>query len=561
MENVETNTENIWQVETGGQIYDTNLEEMTTWIAQGSLLRIDRVRKGNLRWIEAGKVPPLVEFFNAKDAEQPDGPIVTETYTEVLGVTEPTTVLTQLFTNPLPWETPTPSDKCSMHPEAPAAYVCDTCKNSFCKTCPANYGTNVKICPFCGAMCRWLPQAPEPWRPIQQNRPVVDDGFGFSDFGNALAYPFKFKFSLVVGAIMFAFFSLGQSAVSFGGIFMMASAILCFLLANMLSFGVLATTVENFTQGKLDQNFMPSFEDFSIWDDVVHPFFLSIGVYISSFGPFIAVMLVAVFLMIGSASKEINGIQSDAARTINPEIPYIANTAKQSQAVRDLVKKTQDAQKRRVEQMEKGAIEGSEPPAPAVGTNAAPNSAPGPNANAVGSTQKAVDPDQAEVDRVNQMIQDQRKAQLESAIGKTPETKAKEQQALVQKLLGYGVLFLLFGGITLLWGLFYFPAACAVAGYTRSFAATLTPSVGFDTIKRLGGSYALILLMGLFLLVVSVIVSFVFNAAFSAFDLPAVGNVPAKFLGSMFAFYISVVFSCILGYALYKKADVLELPS
>jgi hypothetical protein len=39
------------------------------------------------------------------------------------------------------------------------------------------------------------------------------------------------------------------------------------------------------------------------------------------------------------------------------------------------------------------------------------------------------------------------------------------------------------------------------------------------------------------------------------------GNMPAKFFGSMFGFYLAVVFSCILGYAHFKKADKLELPS
>jgi len=36
--------------------------------------------------------------------------------------------------------------------------------------------------------------------------------------------------------------------------------------------------------GHLGKNFIPDFEDFSIWDDVVHPFFLSIGAYAVSFG-------------------------------------------------------------------------------------------------------------------------------------------------------------------------------------------------------------------------------------------------------------------------------------
>src|ERR1700752_553141 len=137
----ESNSE-TWQVEAGGQVYDTSFEEMQAWIAEGSLLRIDRVRKGNLRWIEAGKVPALTEFFNAKDAAAPPAPIVTTTQTEVLWVAEPV----QDFVNP-PAQSVTAvsasGDVCSMHPDAPTAYICDTCSNAFCKACPKSYGGTV----------------------------------------------------------------------------------------------------------------------------------------------------------------------------------------------------------------------------------------------------------------------------------------------------------------------------------------------------------------------------------------------------------------------------------
>jgi membrane associated rhomboid family serine protease len=157
------------------------------------------------------------------------------------------------------------------------------------------------------------------------------------------------------------------------------------------------------------------------------------------------------------------------------------------------------------------------------------------------------------------MIQDQRKAQLEAAVGKAPDTVAKERSDLIKRILGYGALFLLIGGICLLWGMFYFPAACAVAGYTGSFAATLNPTVGLDTIRRLGFDYVKILLMTLLLAIMSMIVSGVIGIALSAFDMPGVGNVPAKAIASLFGFYIAVVFSCVIGFALYKGAERLKL--
>ncbi|HQU94107.1 MAG TPA: hypothetical protein PLK77_17550, partial [Pyrinomonadaceae bacterium] len=57
----------IWQVDVNGTIYDAAFGELPEWIDGGSLMPGDKVRKGNLRWIEARRVPSLVPFFNAKE--------------------------------------------------------------------------------------------------------------------------------------------------------------------------------------------------------------------------------------------------------------------------------------------------------------------------------------------------------------------------------------------------------------------------------------------------------------------------------------------------------------
>lgn len=56
----------LWQAEVLGQIYDTNFIGIAGWINEGAIQPSDRVRRGNLRWIEAGKVPAFLPFFNAK---------------------------------------------------------------------------------------------------------------------------------------------------------------------------------------------------------------------------------------------------------------------------------------------------------------------------------------------------------------------------------------------------------------------------------------------------------------------------------------------------------------
>jgi len=531
-------SQETWHVEANGEVVETNFAELTTWIDEGTLLRQDRVKKGNLRWIEAGKVPSLLSVFNAKDNGQPIAPVITTTRLE------PEQLGAQGYTRTAPAAPEvspgTDPNFCSLHADRPAFFACGTCFSTFCKVCPKSYGGTVKICPYCGALCESLEKIAAVDTREVKIRAAIDEGFGFADFVRALGHPLRFKASLILGAILYMIFSLGQSAVSFGGMYMMFSAIFCFLLANMLTVGILTNTVENFTQGKLDENFMPPFDDFSIWDDVVHPFFLSIGVYLASFGPLIAVGIFAIVMILGAAKTGTTGAETDAAKTAAPGLPYAANAARQSERVREILKKDAEEQRQRVAAMD--------------------DPSKTPDANYERSA--ALDADrlnEENFEEMSRMIAEQRKAQLESAIGKTPETVQKEQAAMFQQLLSYGVAFILLAGLALLWGLFYFPAACAVAGYTRSFWATINPLVGLDTIRRLGSTYVLILLMGLLLIVASSIVGGFLGAIFSPFDMPSVGNLPAKAIGSLFGFYFSVVFSCVIGYALFKASDRLKL--
>ncbi|MFN0139450.1 MAG: hypothetical protein ACKVQW_05110 [Pyrinomonadaceae bacterium] len=565
------NVQDTWQVDAAGKVYDTNFDEMTSWIAEGALIREDKVRKGNLRWIEAGKVPSLIKFFNAKDAGQPIIPVVTvsqpagaQPESEDILDLSPAVNVTETLQKPAREQgrytqagvsndatnkqTITPSDVCSIHADMPAAYVCESCSNAFCKACPKSYGGSVKICPTCGALCRSIAQVEKKRAESDIRHRVSTTGFGFGDLIDSFSYPFRFTTSLVFGAVMFALFSLGQSATALGNIFLFAAALICYVLANMLTFGVLANVVENFSQGKITENFMPSFEDFSLWDDVVHPFFLSIGVYLTCFGPLFLLVIATAFFLMNSVANEMNpdlSGQTDAARVARPDVPLIANAAKQSERVREILQKDVEEQKRRVEEFESGAV-----PANANEIYDRP---------AVAAADAYNQDTEAMVAEANELINQHKKAQLESVTGKTPETIAKEREAMISKVLGYGLGFLVIGGVFLLWGFFYFPAACAVAGYTRSFAATLNPLVGLDTIKRLGVDYVKILFMSLLIAIASSVVVGMISAALSAFDMPGVGNLPAIFVGSLFTFYFSVVFSCVLGFAIYKASDRLKL--
>jgi hypothetical protein len=138
--------------------------------------------------------------------------------------------------------------------------------------------------------------------------------------------------------------------------------------------------------------------------------------------------------------------------------------------------------------------------------------------------------------------------------------EASAPPPVTTQIMNFGAQVAVVAFIALLWGLFFMPAACAVAGYTRSFLAVVNPLVGLDTIRRLGFDYVKVLFMCGLLVALWIAVLFVAGMLLSPFNLPAMGNIPAKIISLFIGFYFTVVFSCILGFALYKAADRLKLP-
>src|SRR5687767_8871243 len=159
------NPQEIWQVEVGGQVYEAPFGELGDWIGEGSLLPEDKVRKGNLRWIEARRVPSLIPFFNAKEKGM-QIPVVMHTTdaslqeagvdVEVLELPPVTQTYQAAATDPIEHSIAVPAqtqnlphdpDFCSVHSDVPSVFLCDGCANGFCKVCPKAYGGSVRICP------------------------------------------------------------------------------------------------------------------------------------------------------------------------------------------------------------------------------------------------------------------------------------------------------------------------------------------------------------------------------------------------------------------------------
>lgn len=159
-----------WEVETQGQIYIADLEELKQWISEGAVLPTDKVKRGNLRWLTAEKVPELHNSFD------PDN---FDTNAEVLKSEYPDLQAQFAFEalaeeNISEWII---EKVCHLHKDLEAVSVCDICQKSFCKACPKTYGT-VKICSLCGALCRGVD---EPAKEIHKSVGAINKPYLITD--------------------------------------------------------------------------------------------------------------------------------------------------------------------------------------------------------------------------------------------------------------------------------------------------------------------------------------------------------------------------------------------
>lgn len=249
---------------------------------------------------------------------------------------------------------------------------------------------------------------------------------------------------------------------------------------------------------------------------MIHPFFLSIGAYLVSFGLFFAIVIGDGWYMIGSMQSGGQTSTSAAMPGMNDDLDKLQQAQQLQKTIREV--------KQQVRQQQSGAPE-----------------------NVYNQQQQLQD--------LQITVSENQQSELESAT----ETQPAQMNELGLKLLKKALPLVILAGLAFLWGLFYFPAACAVAGYTRSFTATLNPKIGWDTIKNLGSDYPLILLMSLIIAVAALIAAVILRIAFSAFALPQIGNIPAIAVLSWITFYFWIVFSCVLGYAIGKKSDELGI--
>jgi hypothetical protein len=246
---------------------------------------------------------------------------------------------------------------------------------------------------------------------------------------------------------------------------------------------------------------MPDFSEFSVWDDLAVPIGLGIGITIVTWGPAIVLIIALIFGLVSSASSPATALQQTPV----------------------------DSEQLTHEDM---------------GVLLDPNADPA---------------KQAEASKKLDQLRPGHEIRKEAERSKK---ELNDPLADFKILLGYfkaPLVIVLLLILAILWGIFYYPMALAVAGYTQAFGSVINPLVGLDTIKRMGATYfkafGLVLLVQIVGMVTGIIVAIIL----SPFALPFVGNLPAMFIDGSLTFYFNLVIACVLGLSLFKCADRLGI--
>ncbi len=481
----------LWRVSTAEGEFEADLETLKQWIAEGCVLPTDKVSKGSLNWIEAGRAPMLKAAFSGERV-----PLAVVLPAEPAAIhheqSQPDEVPAPLaaepsHAHPLPL-TPVVSQplngvSCHNHPDVPPVYICRIGGELFCNECTSVVRT-IRLCPLCGDLCMPYEQV----KTKAVSREFQAAGFGFADFARAVRYPFQHKVALLFGALAYGLLLLGGFRTG--------------VIAYVILFGCMSHVISQVAWGRLDRSFMPEFSEFSLWEDLVQPIFLGIGITIVSWGPVIVLFLA---LLLGVMS----------------------------------------------------AVPGVSPLGTPVGAAA---EQPGPTGEGLDAL---LDPnaDPAKLEEANKKLNELRPGadiSREAERTKNQDDPTSGIQMLLP-YLGAGIALAVLLLIAIAWAIFYYPMALAVAGYTQSFGSVINPLVGLDTIRRMGGTYfkafGMVLLIQLVAFVVNIMVAFVT----APLALPFFGNLPAKFIDGTFTFYFNLVIACLLGLSLYKCADRLGI--
>ena len=294
-----------WRVSTADGVFEADLETLRQWISEGSVLPTDKVSKGNLSWIDAGRAPMLKDAFEgeAKTPRPTPAPIgvaewipdETGEIHSAFGDDHAETPVSQ-FQDPASFPL-----WCHNHPQVTPQHICPECGTAVCESC-VKFLSGVASCPRCEGFCK-------PYAEVKAHVELVEfqrSGFSFPDFLRALKYPLQHKVALVCLALVYGLLLLG----GFRGR----------VIAFVIVFGCMSHVINQVAWGGLNRSFMPDFSAFDFWDDLAVPIFLGLGITVVTWGPVIVLVIALSFGVLNGGPKALalGSPPAENSQTVSP---------------------------------------------------------------------------------------------------------------------------------------------------------------------------------------------------------------------------------------------------
>jgi hypothetical protein len=551
----------LWQLMTHDGVYQADLPTLKQWVAEGLVRPTDRVRKGALKWIEAERAPALRRVFtgeevpefvqesaaaapntHATQGAQGAHAALAESHAQAVAIpAQDAPSSPQAAANVRPvthevgvWPKAVAGAEAGAQdlglgaggapfagsarggfieavstkdfPGVPAADPVLSGEPSLASACrnhPAEAAT--LICRECRlTFCRACPNrmgtssvmlCPECGNFCDPLESVTERLSLYERAGSGFGFD---DFTEALAYPLKHLASLIGGALLYG--FLLIIGVRGQLLASALVFGCISLVIHRVGYGRMDRDFLPDFSEFSFWDDVLIPFFLGLGITLVTLGPVIVLFLALVFGWFGVGATQ-------------PTAEEAARQQQQSQAITaEDMKVLSQGGTAEEEAAVRRKIDGATPA-----------------------------------------------GQLAREVKESKRTNDDSPLYIVRALLSRPGLFFVLALLAIAWAAFYHPMALLVAGWTESFKSTINPLVGIDTMRHMGANYFKAFLMYLTVTAASFTLDAVVAFVTSPFDMPFVGNIPARFIGGVVTFYTSLVIACVLGLALFKSADRLGI--
>lgn len=298
-------TNEIWQVEIEGQIYEADTETMKSWVQGGYVQPGDKVKRGNLAWTEARNIPMIRNLLGAGAGQatpaqvggtaQSSGAMYQQpsygggssghssshhststtgtsaSYGTVGsgGATGSQAASYAAYSQPGTGGVATAV--CHNHPQTAPDYICGGCGAVLCKGC-VNSVASGAICTLCGQLCQKYAEVTKQ----MQRQAFQKSGFGMEDLIQSLTYPLKHFVMFAVAAVAITAFGFIHDG-----------------LANLMMVGYISIIIRRIADGRVDEAVLLDFEDMRGVG------FLGISIWLIIFGPAVVIRTTGIDETIG----------------------------------------------------------------------------------------------------------------------------------------------------------------------------------------------------------------------------------------------------------------------